>query len=76
MFEVCSPHAYQLDLLASHLVHIVFHVLLLKHIASNLLPEQHAPPLPPIVVDNEEEYLVEVILDSNMRYCELGFQVE
>jgi hypothetical protein len=65
--EVISPHAYCLDLPASMKTHNVFHVSLLNLIATNPMPGQHALPPPPVVVDKEDKYLVEKILNSRVR---------
>ena len=50
-----SSHAYKLELLASMKVHPVFHVSLLEPAASDPLPGQLQPPLPPVIIDEETE---------------------
>lgn len=45
-------------------IHPVFHVNLLRPVATNLLSEQRQDLLPPIEVDGVEEWEVEDILDS------------
>jgi hypothetical protein len=38
-----------------------------------ILGRQLAPPPPPTLIDSEEEYEVEAILDSRMRYNRLEY---
>jgi hypothetical protein len=76
ILEVISPHAYHLNLPSSTNINDVFHVSLLELVASNPLPDQHLPPLSPVVVDKNEEYLVEEILDSRIRRRRLKFLVK
>jgi hypothetical protein len=45
-------------------IHPVFHSNLLRLDPNDALPSQHIPPPPPIIVDGEEEWEVERILDS------------
>ena len=45
-------------------IHPVFHSLLLRLHAGDLLPEQIVPPPPPVVVEGEQKWEVERILDS------------
>ena len=62
-----SSHAYELDLPESMKVHPVFHVSLLEPAASDPFPGQvNAPPLP-VIIDGEEEYAIEEILDVRPR---------
>ena len=59
-----TPYAVRLALPDSMQVHPVFHVSLLEHAADDPFPGQRVEPPPPVVVDGEEEYHVDEILDS------------
>ena len=62
--RVISPYAYELNLPKALQVHPVFHVNLLDPVAIDPLEgHQQEPPLP-LIIDGEEEWLVEDILDS------------
>ena len=54
-------------------IHPVFHVSLLAHAANDPLPGQHSPPAPAVIVDGEEEWEVERILDSRYYYNHLQY---
>jgi hypothetical protein len=47
-------------------IHPVFHSNLLRLDTNDALPSQHIPPMPPIIVNGEEEWEVERILDSRI----------
>jgi hypothetical protein len=57
-------------------IHPVFHVSLLEPVATDPIPGQVPPPVPPIIVDNEEEYEVEEILDFRRRRNQLQYLVK
>ena len=59
-----TPYAVRLALPDSMKVHPVFHVSLLEHAADDPFPGQRVEPPPPVVVDGEEEYRVDEVLDS------------
>ena len=64
-----GSHAYLLELPATMKIHPVFHVSLLEPCNSDPLPGQvQAENPPPIVVDKNNEWEVEEILDSRMHY--------
>ena len=48
-------------------IHPVFHVSLLEPVAHDPLPGQRNPPPPPIIIDGEDEFIVEEILDAKPR---------
>jgi hypothetical protein len=57
-------------------VHPVFHVSLLEPIATDPIPGQLAKPAPPVIVDGQEEYEVEEILDSRRSRNEIQYLVK
>lgn len=58
---------YELDLPDSLKVHLVFHVTLLKPATSNPFAGCTTGPPKPVIIDNEEEFEVEAILDCRKR---------
>lgn len=74
--QVVSPYAYRLELPATMKVHDVFHVSLLRPCSQDPLPGQIIAPRPPVVVDGEDEYYVEEILDSRRRRRRLQYLVK
>ena len=57
-------------------IHPVFHVSLLEPAADDPYPGQPQPAPPPVIVDGEEEWQVDDILDSRMRYRRLQYLVK
>ena len=76
IIKVVSPYAYKLQFPTAVQYHPVQHVSLLDPFDDDLLPEQHNPAPPPVVVDGTEEWHVEEILDSRMYYQRLQYLVE
>jgi hypothetical protein len=56
-------------------IHDTFHTSLLRLAATNSLTEQIQSPPPSIVVDEEEEYEVDDILDSRYHYDKLQYRI-
>ena len=56
--------SYQLDLPTSMKIHDVFHPSLLQKASANLLAGQHNKPALPVIVNDEEEWEINDILDA------------
>ena len=67
--------AYRLDLPSSYLIHDVFHVSLLEPYTANTLPDRIQPPPPAVIVDGQEEFNVEAVLDSRFIRRRLHYLV-
>jgi transposase InsO family protein len=67
--------AFRLKLPASMRIHPVFHVSLLEPFRPNDIPGRTQDPSPPVIVDNQEEFEVEEILDSRIRRGKLQYFV-
>ena len=74
--RVINPYAYELDLPRAYGVHPVFHVNLLDPVATDFLKGHRQEPPPPILIDGEEEWLVEEILDSQKIRGSLNYLVK
>ena len=72
MLERVGDLAYRLDLPSSLKLHPVFHVDRLSPYRGNNVNGTLPPPPEPVVIDGEEEYEVDVILDS--QYYRRQFQ--
>lgn len=68
--------AYELALLASFRIHLVFHVSLLKTVSANHFPWRTAPPPAPVIVDGTEKYEVEPILDCGHQPGQLQYLIK
>ena len=73
-----GTHAYRLTLPASmKLLHPVFNVVKLTAAPTDPIPGQHRPQPPlPELIDGEEEYVVEEIIDSRMFRRQLQYLVK
>lgn len=76
VLRVVSPYAYKLDLPTTMKIHPVFHVSLLEPASSDPLPGQIEPPPPPVVVEGEDEYAIQEILDYRLRNKEHQYLVQ
>lgn len=68
--------AYELELSNSLKVHPVFHVTLLKPAVPNPFPERYTGPPEPVIVNGEEEFDVEAILDCRRRYNQVQYLIK
>ena len=68
VIESIGTSAVRLCLPATVPIHPVFHVSLLEHTANDPYPEQITLPPQPVIVDGEEEWEVETIMDSHLNY--------
>ena len=78
-FDIIKPIgslAYELKLPSIMKVHPVFQVSLLETAANDPLPGQHIEPPPPVIVDGEESWEVEEILDSRLHYRRGRYKVK
>jgi hypothetical protein len=72
-----AKSAYKLDLPAQMKIHPVFHVSLLSSYRPDTIPgRQQAPPPPPVVIEGNDEWEVEKILDSRVHYRKLQYYVD
>ena len=71
-----SPYTYRLQFPASVKHHPVQHVSLLDPVGNDPLPRQHNPPPPLVIVDDNEEWHVQEILDSRIYRCRLQYLVK
>ena len=74
--ESVGTSAVRLYLPATVQIHPVFHVSLLEHAADDPYPGQISPPVPAVIVDGEEEWEVETILNSCLHYNRLQYLVK
>lgn len=68
--------SYQLALPASMKIHPVFHSSLLRLDQNDPLPNQIPEPPPPVIVEGENEWNVEEILDSRYYYGRLQYKAQ
>ena len=68
--------SYRLELSTSMRIHDVFHPSLLRLVSEDPLPGQHNDPPPSVVVNDEEEWEVDDILDTKKHGRRLLFRVK
>ena len=69
-------HAYRLDLPPTMKIHDVFSPDKLRRAADDPLPGQTQEPPEPIVINDDEEWEVEQVLDSRLHYRKLQYHVK
>jgi hypothetical protein len=74
--QVISPYAYKLQLPSTLKIWPVFHTSLLSLSPNDPFEGQTQPEPPPVIVNNQEEYEVEVILDSRLYRQRLQYLVK
>src|SRR5258705_5882112 len=74
--EFIPPNSYRLILPDTMKNHPTYHVSLLERVAEDPFPGQEIPPPPPIMVDDKEEYIVEEVLDSQIRLKRLQYLIK
>ncbi len=73
--EFIPPNSYRLELPDTMKNHPTYHVSLLERVAEDPFPGQLIPPPPPVMVDDKEEYIVEEVLDSRIRWKRLQYLI-
>ncbi|MBW0540116.1 hypothetical protein O181_079831 [Austropuccinia psidii MF-1] len=72
-----GSHAYQLKLPQRwKSVHPVFHAFLLEPVKQSAIPSKNKFPPPPVIVEEQEEWEVAQVLDSNLKRGTLWYLVE
>ena len=73
--ESVGTHAYRLKFPPSIKRHLVVHVSEIEPASDDLFPGQGHPPPPLVIVDGEEEWEVEAVVDSRIGYRRLEYRV-
>jgi len=77
ILEKVDLRTYKLDLPATIKIHPVFHISLLEHTASiEPIPRHNQPPLPPIVIQEQQDWEVEKVLDSRRHRNQIQYRVK
>ena len=76
VIEEINPVTYRLKLPPEVKIHDVFHVSLLEPVVENDIPNREQCIPSPIIVDGEEEYIVEKIVDSRTHRGRKEYLVE
>lgn len=73
--EAIGSHAYRLALPETMKIHDVFHVWLLNPASTDPFPGQSESNPPPVEIDGEEEWDVEAVLSSRVKYRKIYYTV-
>ena len=76
MIKIINPSTYKLALLKSIKIYNRFHTNLLRPAATNALLGQIPPPAPLVIINGEQEWEVEDILDSRLYRRQLQYRVQ
>lgn len=75
ILEKIGSRSYKLELPHTMQIHPVFHVNLLEPFKEDTIPGRTPKELPPVVVNNHDEYEVEYIVDSRVHRRKLQYLV-
>ena len=77
-FDVIGKKSISLELQLSQAmkIHNVFHSNLLRKASTDVLTGQVNEPIPPVIIDNEEEWEVEDILDTKSHRGKIQYRVK
>ena len=73
--EWIGLQTYRLDLSFFMKIHPIFHISLLESYKASIIPERTREPSSSIVIDNEEEWEIEEILDSELCHRKLWYKI-
>jgi len=77
ILEKIGSRAYKLDLPPSIKIHPVFHISLLEPTASSEpIPGHRQPSPPPIIIDEQQEWEIDKILDSRSHRGKIQYRVK
>lgn len=76
MSQIIRAYAYELELPQDIKLHPVFHVSLLYPAPNNPVAGQHIPPPPTVIVDDNEEFQMEEILDRKLYSGKPSYYVQ
>ena len=74
--EIINKVSYRVDLPSKYKIHPVFHASLLELYHKDNSRKRTPPPPTPIIVDAQQEWIVEEILDSRIFYNKLQYLVK
>ncbi|MBW0483578.1 hypothetical protein O181_023293 [Austropuccinia psidii MF-1] len=75
-FKCCINSSSILVVWYAWYINPVFHISLLEPVKTSTIPNRHQEPPLPIIVEEEEEWEVSQILDSNLKRGKLWYLVE
>ena len=71
-----GSNAYKLELPPSMRIHNTFHILLLEPYENDNFPSQTQELPPPILIEEEDEYELDEIIDSRLHYNKLQYRAK